>query len=272
MEIKDHVLLGKNVKKAVWSKNHSGKYDSGLPDTAIVHYTAGPFKPALNTLTNPRVRASAHVIVDRDGSITQLVHFNEEAWHAGRSTWGKRKGLNKFSLGIEIVNSGPLTKSGNVFRSWFGSAYNPTDVIKAIHRNQTTPKYWHVYTEEQIAVVTDLCRLFMDEYKIKHILGHEEIAPNRKTDPGPAFPLDRLRKQLLGNDRAENTGLDLPEEGRISASKLNIRKTPTRNGDKVAQPLAKGAKVKILDESNGWYKVSTQVEGWVFAKYVEEDK
>lgn len=272
MEIKDHVLKGENVKKAVWSKNHSGKFGSGLPDTVIIHYTAGPYKPALNTLTNPRVRASAHVIVDRDGSITQLVPFDTEAWHAGSSKWGNRTGLNKYSLGIEIVNSGPLTKSGNVFRSWFGSAYNPTDVIKGVHRNESEPKYWHVYTEEQIMAVTDLCRLYMDEYDIKHILGHEEIAPGRKTDPGPAFPLDRLRNQLLGTDRAENGGLKLPDQGRIAASKLNIRSAPNRNGEKVAQPLTRGTKVKILDESNGWYKVTTEIEGWVFAKYVDEEK
>ncbi len=272
MQIKDHILQGENVRKAVWSKNHSGKFGSGLPDTVIIHYTAGPYKPSLNTLTNPRVKASAHVIVDRDGSITQLVPFDTEAWHAGASRWGKRTGMNKYSLGIEIVNSGPLTQSGNVFRSWFGSAYNPSDVIKAIHRNESRPKYWHVYTEEQISAVTDLCRLFMDEYKIKTILGHEEISPGRKTDPGPAFPLDRLRTQLLGSDRSEDVDLSLAKSGRINASKLNIRSAPNRSGAKVAQPLPRGTKVKILDKSNGWYKVSTEVQGWVFAKFVEEDK
>ncbi len=272
MQIKDNILHGDNVRKAVWSKNHSGKFGSGLPDTVIIHYTAGPYKPSLNNLTNPKVKASAHVIVDRDGSVTQMVPFDTEAWHAGASKWGNRVGLNKYSLGIEIVNSGFLTKSGNVFRSWFGSAYNPSDVIKAIHRNESTPKYWHVYTEEQINTVTDLCRLFIEEYDVKQILGHEEIAPGRKSDPGPAFPLDRLRNQLLGTDLSEDETIKLPETGRIDANKLNIRSSPDRNGEKVAQPLKRGTKVKILDSANGWYKVSTEVEGWVFAKYVEEDK
>lgn len=271
MEIVDHILKGENVKKPVWSKNHSGNFEASLPDTVIVHYTAGPYKPSLNTLTNPKVKASAHVIVDRDGSITQLVPFDKIAWHAGSSSYKGRIGFNKYSLGIEIVNSGPLTKSGNLYRAWFGAAYNPTDVIEAIHRNESTAKYWHIYTEEQIQTVTELCRLFIDQYDVKHILGHEEIAPGRKMDPGPAFPLDRLRNQLLTGDRAVEDSNELPENGRVVASKLNIRETPNENGAKVAMPLKKGAKVKIIDSANGWYKVSTEVEGWVFGKYIEQE-
>jgi len=269
MEIKDHFIQGDNVKQFVKSPNHSGEFEKGLPDTVIVHYTAGPFKPALNTLTNPRVRASAHLIVDRDGSVTQLVPFNIIAWHAGKSSYGNRVGLNSFSIGIEIVNSGPLTKSGNVYRSWFGSAFNPSDVIEATHRNETKPRYWHTYTEEQILVVQEICQLLIDVYNVKFILGHEEIAPMRKQDPGPAFPLDRLRSKLLNESRSTNEAADLPELGRVSANVLNIRATPNAEGAKVAMPLGKGVKVKILDESNGWYKVSTEIEGWVLGKYID---
>lgn len=271
MEIVDHVLKGENVKKAVWSKNHSGNFETSLPDTVVVHYTAGPYKPSLNTLTNPKVRASAHVIIDRDGAVTQMVPFDKIAWHAGSSSYKGRIGYNKYSLGIEIVNSGPLTKSGNVFRAWYGAAFNPSDVIEAIHRNQSISKFWHIYTEEQIAAVTDLCRLFIEKYGVKHILGHEEVAPGRKTDPGPAFPLDRLRNQLLSNNRADDNPTQLPESGRVVASKLNIRETPNETSNKVAIPLKKGQKVKILDKSNGWYKVTTEVEGWVFGKYIDQD-
>ena len=269
MEIKDHFIHGDNVKKFVKSPNHSGEFEKGQPDTIVLHYTAGPYKPALNTLTNPRVRASAHLIIDRDGSITQLVPFNYIAWHAGKSSYGNRVGINKYSIGIEIVNSGPLTKSGNVYRSWFGSAFNPSDVIEATHRNETKPRFWHTYTEEQITTVQEICLILTDIYDMKHILGHEQSAPMRKQDPGPAFPLDRIRNKMLNENRHSDDAADLPELGRIAANSLNIRSSPGPEGKKVAIPLTKGVKVKILDESNGWYKVSTEIEGWVFGKYVD---
>jgi len=81
--------------------------------------------------------------------------------------------------------------------------------------------------------------------------------------------LDRLRNQLLKNDRHVDDEAELPEEGRIAANTLNIRQTPTTDGKRIARPLKKGTKVRILDQSNGWYKVSTEIEGWVFGKYVE---
>jgi len=269
MEIKNHILSGSNVLKMVESPNHSGEFAKGDLDTVIMHYTAGPYKTSLRTLINPRVRASAHVIIDRDGSITQLVPFNLQAWHAGNSYYNGRSGFNKYSLGIEMVNSGYLTKSGNIYRAWYGDAFNPSEVIEAIERNQTTPKYWHVYTPEQIDSAYELVQLFIDTYGIKFILGHEEIAPKRKTDPGPAFPLDKFRDRLLGTKRDADGAEQLPDSGRIIANSLNIRSRPTSNGTVVAKPLVKGTKVVILDEQNGWYKVSVGVTGWVFGKYVE---
>ena len=271
MEIKNHFLSGENVKKFIKSPNHSGEFQSGLPDTIIVHYTAGPAKPSINTLTNPRAKASAHIVVDRDGSITQLVPFNVIAWHAGRSTYGGRTGFNKYSIGIEIVNSGPLTKSGNVYRSWFGASYNPSDVIEAVHRNQTRSKFWHTYTQEQIETVTELCQLLVENYDMKMILGHEEIAPKRKSDPGPAFPLDRLRDRLLNADRNADDADEEPTNGRVIANSLNIRSTPTTGAKKVALPLKKGTKVKIMDKSKDWYFVKTEIEGWVAARYIDEE-
>lgn len=270
LQIKDYLISGDNVRKMVKSTKTSGEFGKDDLDTIVIHYTAGPYQSSLNTLVNPKVKASAHVLVDRDGSITQLIPFNEIAWHAGESSYGGRSGYNKYSIGIEIVNSGPLTKSGNVYRSWFGAAYNPSDVIEAIHRNQSTPKYWHVYTAEQIETVRELCAQLIETYPaIRQILGHEEIAPGRKTDPGPAFPLDTLREQLLGDGRSSNGAAELPDTGRVVAKTLNIRSTPTSDGDLIAKPLAKGTSVSIVQEQNGWYKVRTSIEGWVYGKYID---
>ncbi len=269
MEIKDHILTGTNVNKMVPSPNHSGEFAKGDLDTVVMHYTAGPYQTSLRTLINPKVRASAHVIIDRNGSITQLIPFNLMAWHAGESYYKGRVGYNKYSIGIEMVNSGYLTKSGNIYRAWYGEAFNPSDVVEAIHRNQSVPKFWHVYTPEQIDSAYDLVELLIETYGIKNILGHEEVAPKRKTDPGPAFPLDKFRERLLGTTRDQDGSEPLPDTGRIIAASLNIRSLPNTNAPAIAKPLTKGQKVMILDESNGWYKVSVSIVGWVFGKYVD---
>jgi len=269
MQIKNHLLEGAKVKKMVPSPNHSEEFAKGELDTVIMHYTAGPYSVALKTLTNPKVRASAHVIIERDGSITQLVPFNLQAWHAGVSEYKGRTGFNKYSIGIEMENAGFLTKSGNVFRAWYGDAFNPSEVIEAIHRNETTPRFWHVYTPEQINSAFELVDLLVDTYNLKYILGHEEIAPKRKFDPGPAFPLDKFRERILGANRDKDGTTTIPERGRVVVNSLNIRAIPAQNGTLIANPLPKGTKVTILEEQNGWYKVSVEIVGWVYGKYIE---
>ena len=272
MEIKNNLLTGRNVMKMKESPNHSGEFKKGNLDSIVLHFTTGgTAKPAINTLTNPKVRASAHVVIDRDGSITQLLPFNLVAWHAGRSYYQGRSGYNHYSIGIEMVNAGHLTKSGNIYRAWYGEAFNPSDVIEAIHKNHTKPQYWHVFTSEQITATRNLCLALIDTYKIKHILGHDEIAPKRKTDPGPAFPMDKFRNDLLGSSRKENEAPELPDMGRVTASSLNIRSRPKNGAAKIANALPQGTKVHILDKSGGWYKVAVEVKGWVYGKYIQYD-
>ncbi len=268
MEIKEHLLKGANVsfKK---TPNVSGEFIAGELDTIILHYTAGPAKNAINTLTNPKVKASAHLVVARDGSVTQLAPFNMVTWHAGQSQYGGRIGFNKYSIGIEIENDGVLQQSGNLFRAWYGATHPAEEVIEATHRNSTSKNFWHIYTQAQIETVEDICRLLVETYDLKYILGHEEIAPKRKQDPGPAFPLDRVRNALLNADRDMNDAEESLKIMTVDVGKLNIRSLPSTNGEQVAQALKKGQKVKVLEEKNGWVKVRVPIEGWVFGKYLK---
>lgn len=271
MKIINHRLEGDNVS-IQGSPNRGGTLN---PDTIIIHYTAGASAAsAVKTLTNPDSKASAHVVVDFDGHIIQLVPFNIIAWHAGKSRFQERTGLNKYSIGIEIVNAGRLSKSGSKYYSWFQKEYRVEEVMKAVHRNEDIATYWHRYTEAQIDKVYELCELFVKEYNILHILGHEEISPGRKIDPGPAFPLDKMRNRILQLDtRDQDTDIntfDEPKEGIVTASKLNIRSGPSSGRMKVANPLPQGKKVKILEKSEDWYKVSATIEGWVSAQYIQE--
>ena len=271
MKIENHLLSGDNIVQTP-TTNKGAKFAKNLPDTIIIHFTASPSaQSAINTFTNPKYQVSAHIVVDFDGSITQLVPFDHIAWHAGSSSWENRKRLNNYSIGIEIVNPGNLTKIGNEFQAWFGTKYPRDKVLKAIHRNESKPRYWYIYTPEQIESVMALCKLLTDTYDVKFILGHEEIAPGRKLDPGPAFPLNRLRDKILNNRKDDDDREIIPQTGKVTASKLNIRELPDENSEKIAKPLIQNSAVEILDTKNGWYKVTTKITGWVSGKYIETD-
>lgn len=267
MELKKHKLTGDDI---IWQEtpNTKGPFKEGLPDTIIIHYTAGASgQSSANTLSKEG-GVSAHVVVDREGPVFQLAPFNIMCKHAGTSEYEGRKYFNQYAIGIEIDNAGFLEKNGDVYTSWFKRVYKPEDVVEATHRNESFPRYWHTFSEIQISKVEEICRLIMREYDIKYILGHEEISPGRKQDPGPAFPLDQLREQLFAGVLHEEEPIKpIPESGLIAVNKLNIRSAP--EGEKVANALPRGQRVVILEEKDGWYKVKTEIEGWVSAKYVK---
>ncbi len=174
MEINKHRLIADNVD---WqeSPNQGGRLVNGQPDSIIIHYTAGSSaESAVRSLSNPKQKVSAHLVIGRQGEIFQLLAFNTVALHAGRSSWQGRSGYNKYSIGIEIDNAGILTPNGNdKYLSWFNRVYSADEVIQATHRNENTPRYWHRYTEEQIATVFDICETLSESYPIKELLGHE---------------------------------------------------------------------------------------------------
>lgn len=283
MKIKDHKLVGKNISYKATSKT-SGKYEKGSPDTIIIHYTAGnSAKVAVRTLINPRVRASAHMVVSREGEIVQLADLNIITWHAGNSSYSfpnkKRTTFNKYSIGIEIANDGYLIKKGDKFYNWYKGEVSKHLVYEGHHRNYpiTRSQYWHTYTDEQIKKVYEVCKAIIKEYPtIKYILGHEEIAVGRKSDPGPAFPLDDLRKKMkvwipgTPIPEAEKEKMPLGTVG-VAITKINFRTGPSTDYDKAAEALEKDEKVLVLAKANNWYHVEQNITGWVSKEYIDRD-
>lgn len=146
----------------------------------VLHFTSDRPGRALRVLTGPNV--SAHYLVARDPDtrsnapiVRQLVAEDERAWHAGVSSWAGRHHINDSSIGIEIVNLGPLSPPGPNRR-------------------------WQPYTEAQIRAVIALTRDIVARYDIKpaNVVGHADVAPGRKIDPGPAFPWQRLYEAGIG--------------------------------------------------------------------------
>lgn len=276
MKIEKHILTGTNVTQQA-TPNISGKFPAGMPDTIVIHFTGGrSAQSSANWLCNPEAKASAHLIIGKKGEVIQLAPFDTITWHAGRSSWQDRSGLNAYSIGIEIDNAGQLEQREEGYYTWFGTQVPNTQVTKAIHRNETEPAYWQAYTEEQINTTQELCTLLMEYTTINWILGHEEISPGRKVDPGPAFPLNKLRNQLLYSDREQDNTIvfdDLANsnnetQGYVTADLLNIRSAPNGTAAKVAPPLKKGTLVKVLEESSGWNKVVVETEGWVSGEWI----
>ena len=135
----------------------------------IIHYTGmNKELSALDKLCNIKSKVSSHYFIKKNGSILNLVPPLYEAWHAGKSKWKNLKFLNRYSIGIEIQNSGHDNKYEN-------------------------------FTKKQIISIKKLLKYLLKKYKInfKNVLGHSDIAPDRKRDPGEKFPWKNLAKSKL---------------------------------------------------------------------------
>lgn len=163
----------------------------------IIHYTAtlGTSEDSVKFARDPKRPVSWHLSIDRDGEIVQLLDFRKQAWHAGNSEWTDKdgrvwKGFNRFSIGIEHINCGFLTKKGEKYFSWDGKEIPSNEVF---HLKRGSHEYWQSYTDIQLEVSKKVSLAIANHYNCIDILGHEEISPGRKFDPGPAYPMGELR-------------------------------------------------------------------------------
>jgi len=191
---------GKPVEQ-IASRNTGGPF-AAMPRIVVMHFTAGGsarssaqwFANQLNT------NSSAHVVIERDGSAIQCVNFATVAWHAGRSKWRRLTGLNQHAIGIELANWGWLQPHGSM---WLNSAGRPVaNPVLAVHRNgnpdgSKQPIGWEPYPEAQVAAAAKLVAALKAAYAIREVVGHDDIAPGRKSDPGPAFDMAKFRQLAL---------------------------------------------------------------------------
>jgi N-acetylmuramoyl-L-alanine amidase len=261
MQIQDHRLVGVEFI----ADNMGGPLVR--PQLIVPHYTATVAGRATARALQT-ILPSCHVLVERDGSMIQQVPFDRIAFHAGKSTWRGIPGCNGISFGIEIVNPGPVLydvaqkRWEDIYgRPWTGG------VIEARHRNGGPYTHWATYTEPQIESVEELCAELIREYtSVVDFRGHDEVAPGRKIDPGPAFPSERMRGRLF-ESRAED-GPDLWEALDI----LNRRGGPGVEHAIIAAPLAKGDRVEITSVSGVWKLTRSPdgTEAWVNSRYLQD--
>lgn len=199
MQIEAHRLLAADQRP---SPNNSAGIDQRY---IVMHYTAGRgFQQSIDWLCNPKAKASAHFIVGRDGDLAQLVPLDRRAWHAGPSAWAGLTDINRFSIGIELDNPGVLQRTPQGWRTWFGLPWPAAHVVLAQHQAGGSERGWAAYTDEQIVRAYEVCETLIDAYPtIEDVIGHEDIAPGRKLDPGPAFPMSSFRVWLFGREGDE---------------------------------------------------------------------
>jgi N-acetylmuramoyl-L-alanine amidase len=186
------------------------------PHFIVWHYTACSAASARAAFLSPRLKVSAHFMVLEDGQIEQFVSCDHAAWHAGKSSWDGRIGMNNFSIGIELVNPGPL--QGEPPRSLYGTRHEGEVVTLA--KPGGGSQMWAAYPEAQLLAADWLAEQICGAYSIEAMLRHSDVAPNRKIDPGPAFPMQRYAVLLESREGDSTTDLDeiLPH--------TNIRTTP----------------------------------------------
>lgn len=262
MKISAHLLSKENEQEQLMLEDTPNRGGVIQPEYLVIHYTAGSSgESSVKHFQSPSAQASAHLVIGRDGKIWQLVPFNLKAWHAGVSTWAGRAALNGFSIGVELDNAGRLQKIGSQYQAWFGRFYPESEVIEARHKNESETAFWHAYTEKQIGATRDVARLLVDAYGLRDVLGHEDIAPERKQDPGPAFPMASFRAFLFG--RAE----DQAARYVVTAALLNVRAGPGTEHPTVRPPIQRDTVLTLVEMRAEWAKVLMEdgsgQEGWV---------
>lgn len=276
MKINNHRLIGNdgNPVRYVETPNKGGAM---TPEFLVIHYTAGSSaEGSVAWMCNPAAKAAAHLVIGLDGQVTQLAPFNRITWHAGQSQWAGRSGLNNFSIGIELDNAGKLERVGNRWLSAVSKrVYADDDVLVANHKHDrpgAPPTGWHEYSEVQLAAVGEIGLLLMQKYALQDVLGHEDIAPGRKADPGPAFPLASFRARLLG--RADDNS-----EQYVTSAPLNVRAGPgTDFAALPGSPLPVGVKVAVLEQQGVWWRVDVldtvggvmDLVGWCHSRFLSK--
>lgn len=173
-----------NLARQVRSPNHDARPDGSAITLLVIHGISLPpgkfggdailrlFTNRLDVRRDPyfatiaSLRVSAHFLIRRDGTLIQFVSCNARAWHAGASTWKGRERCNDFSIGVELEGADEIP-----------------------------------YAAAQYTMLARLARVLGRRYPIADIAGHSDIAPGRKTDPGPAFDRARLDRLLSPRTR-----------------------------------------------------------------------
>lgn len=199
--------------------------DTIAPNLILHHWTAGGSgRQSVEVLH--RLGLSAHLVVERDGTVYQTAPFTRRCAHAGRSRWRGRAGVNGFSIGIEWANYGPLLRDGDGYLTVYGGRYDGPPPLEGPHANGSRQYlFWEPFTQAQGEVGLALQAALFDRYpSLTGIAGHHEVSPGRKIDISPDPWLDRWRRAAAERIAARASDSDKPatpdEPGRRRAAPM----------------------------------------------------
>lgn len=180
-----------------------GTYAKGWPQGAVVHFTAGRSKNehlkrySLRSAKNGAEQGYMFFTIGSDGNIVQAFKLNQWGYHAGKSAWHSLgQGVSRYLVGIEVCCAGKLEPikdgSGN-YKSWFNEVYTHNEVRYSADRENIQDGAYHKYTDEQEHALTELLIWLKMQcpqvFKFDLVLGHDEVAPDRKNDPGASLSM-----------------------------------------------------------------------------------
>ena len=185
LTLSDNFIKG-NGTEYLLSYNAKRRIDGNKPKTIVLHCSfSNDMKKLASFLSDTLTgRASAHIIIDRDGRVIQQVPFNYISHHAGQ--------YNNSSIGIELINIGELKKTAQGYFNIYGQKVNSNNIIC------NDKVCWEKYSPAQIKTTLEICKLLVQEYDIQQIVQHSEI-DKKKTDPGPFFPINSFKSLIKKN-------------------------------------------------------------------------
>lgn len=186
-----------------------GRYKNGWPVGAVVHFTAGRDN-APATIKYGASQGYAYLCINSAGAVFQAHDMTKWGYHCGKSYWkGLGEGCSQYLVGIEITSAGMVDKiAPGKYKSWFGANYTDADVRWSGAHQNIQKGYYHKYSKAQeealFKVIKWLYYQAPDIFKIDYVLGHDEVSPGRKNDPGAALSMSMpefrslLKQQILG--------------------------------------------------------------------------
>lgn len=283
MRVKNHRVEGIAFQKA----HYTGEIIT--PEIVVLHDTAGRLEKgnsAAYLASANTAKASVHFVIEVDGTVTQQVPTNRRANHAGASSWHGRSGCNAFSIGIELVNPGRMTRfSDTMALAWWGQQFAISLFgIRDIETKEHGRGLWMPHTDAQIAALIDLLEvLFRDVPSLGDITTHWYVSPGRKVDPNPLLPLEAIRARVLGHDdpadaAAEAQSVPAPAADMVVIEvgyqqTLNLRRWPSFNPNVIAA-IPHGTVVPVIRrgtfDGREWLRVLYGgEEGWIVSRYAD---